>query len=492
MITLAPDQIAAACAATITSGEPRSSGDLDFPARAAVDSRDVKRGDLFFGLGGEHADGGAFAAQAIERGAWGVVVGAGHAAELSSSNANARVFSVDDPLSSLHGLTGAWLARLREHGCRVVGITGSTGKTSTKDILLALLGPPLDGRVRANRENYNTEVGMPLTVLETATGTEVLILEMAMRGMGQIRELAQIARPEVGAITNVAPVHLELVGTIERVAEAKAELIAELPPRGVCVVPAAEEALYPHLRSDTRVITFDSPHAASDDPLDHVAAVAGASADVRAVEMHHTTTGISAEVVAGAERATFGFNFSQTHNLTNALAAIGCAQALGFPLDALTEGASEVVFSSLRGEQRELDGGVLLINDSYNANPASMRAALDDLALTVARRGSTRAVAILGEMKELGSGSAAFHREIGAYAAERGVALLIAVGGEGDSYAEGFGTAGELQRAADAVAASELAIKLVEPGDTVLVKASRSLGLERVAQALDGIRAERL
>ena len=153
-------------------------------------------------------------------------------------SAGARVFESEDPLAALGALAGAWLDRLREDGCRVVGITGSTGKTSTKDILLALAGPPFGGRVHANRENFNTEVGLPLTVLEAEQGTELIVLEMAMRGMGQIRDLARIARPDVGVITNVGPVHLELVGTVERVAEAKAELIRELAPGAACVVPA--------------------------------------------------------------------------------------------------------------------------------------------------------------------------------------------------------------------------------------------------------------
>ena len=183
-------------------------------------ARSVGPGDLFVGLAGERADGGAFAAAAIEAGAWGAIVTGAHAASASASAAaaSARVFESEDPLAALGALARAWLDRLRQGGCRVVGITGSTGKTSTKDILLALARPPFGGRVHANRENFNTEVGLPLTALEAEEGTDLIVLEMAMRGMGQIRELARIARPDVGVITNVGPVHLELVGTVERVA----------------------------------------------------------------------------------------------------------------------------------------------------------------------------------------------------------------------------------------------------------------------------------
>ncbi len=479
MIELAPDRIAAACGATIVTGDRDAT---DYPARATVDSRQVTPGDLFFGLPGENTDGGEHAPAAIEAGAWGVVVGPAYASQLSGDS---RVLVAGDVLLALHGLAREWLVALRAQGCRVVGVTGSTGKTSTKDILLALLDGALDGRVSASRENFNTEIGMPLAVLEVPIGTRAVVLEMAMRGMGQIRELARIARPEVGVITNVGPVHLGLVGTLERVAEAKAELIAGLPPGAACVVPAAEEALYPHLRSDTRVITFAASPGDDDDPLSQVARTAAASADVRATQHEPAGGGATAEIVAGSDRASFRFNFSQPHNLTNALAAIGAAHALGIPLSEMTEGAAKVSFSSLRGEEIELPGQVLLINDTYNANPTSMRAALDNLALAASERNSRRTVAILGDMKELGSDSDTYHREIGAHAARRGVGLLVTVGEFGDAYTEGFAGAGSQYRAADAAEAARLAGELIAPDDIVLVKGSRSVGLERVARELE-------
>jgi len=483
VIELTPTEIAEACRARLTAGDPESSPG-DRPRRAVIDSRTVERGDLFFGLAGQQAEGGEFAADAIEAGAWGVVVTPEQAE--SVPRAGARVLAAADPLAALGGLASRWLVALRAAGCRVVGITGSTGKTSTKDILVSLLGPVTGGRAHANRENWNTEIGLPLTVLEAEEGTAVMVLEMAMRGMGQIRELARIARPEVGVITNVGPVHLELVGTLERVAEAKAELIAELAGGAACVVPAAEESLRPHLRTDVRTITFApwQADAAAEDALAHAAAVAAASADVQALAVEPIAAGLRVQVAAGDERATLDFAFSQAHNVTNALAAVGAARALGIPLDALVEGAGRVSFSSLRGEQLELPGGVLIINDCYNANPVSMRAALEHLAQVAARRGAPRTVAVLGDMRELGPDAERYHEEVGRQAA-RLAGVLVAVGEYGDAYARGYGDAGAVLRAGEAAEAADLVRDVVHDGDVVLIKASRAVGLEVVANALN-------
>jgi UDP-N-acetylmuramoyl-tripeptide--D-alanyl-D-alanine ligase len=482
VIALSPTEIARGARAELAAGPPERADPDDVPRRAVVDSRQAGPGDLFVGLGGERADGGEFAAAAIEAGAWGALVTGAHVPPASAAAAarGARVFASDEPLQALGSLAGAWLDRLREQGARVIGITGSTGKTSTKDILLALARPVFGGRVHANRENFNTEVGLPLTVLEAGTGTQLVVLEMAMRGLGQIRELARIARPDVGVITNVGPVHLELVGTVERVAEAKAELIRELGPGAACVVPAAEEALRPHLRSDVRVFTFAAPGSKG------VEAVAGAAADVRALAVEPHGDGLRVEVAAGAERATLDFNFSQAHNVTNALAAIGALHAFAVPLEALAQGAGEVRFSSLRGEELALPGAVVIINDCYNANPVSMRAAIDHLAAVASRRGAERVVAVLGDMRELGPEAGRFHHEIGAHAAHAGVEVLVAVGEHAGEYARGFG--GSAHEVADADSAGETAGGLLRDGDVVLVKGSRAVGLERVTEALQAVR----
>jgi UDP-N-acetylmuramoyl-tripeptide--D-alanyl-D-alanine ligase len=281
-------------------------------------------------------------------------------------------------------------------------------------------------------------------------------------------------------ITTVGPVHLELVGTVENVARAKAELIAELAPGAACVVPAGDEALRPHLRSDVRVLTFAAPGS------EGVEAIAGAAADVRALAVEPRGEDLRVDVVAGAERAELEFNFSQAHNLTNALAAIGALHALGVPLSALGEGARNVRFSSLRGEELVLPDGVVIINDCYNANPVSMRAAIEHLAAVADRRGARRMVAVLGDMRELGPQAPEFHREIGALAAETGVEVLLAVGEHAADYVRGFDR--PAHEAPDAERAADVAADLVREGDVVLVKASRGVGLERVTGTLEGAR----
>lgn len=486
MIDFTPEQIAEICGAALLAGERGRLSVDDVPNRAVVDSREVREGDLFIGLPGEHLDGGEFAAKAAAAGAWGVIVRTEHGQTMSANGV--RVLAVDDPLAALGLLARASVDRLRHESCKVIAITGSTGKTSTKDILFALLEPHFRGAVHASPRNYNTEIGLPLTVLAAPKGTRALVLEMAMRGPGQIKELCEIARPEIGVITNVGPVHLELLGTVEDVAEAKAELIAALPPHGVCVVPAIAEALRPHLRREVRTLTFANLPEDGGASLEDIERIAGAAADVRVANVTQVEVdgnrGLRAEVALGAERCVFEFNFRQAHNLVNALAAIAAGHAAGVPMQSLAEGARQVGFSELRGEEIELPNGAVVINDCYNANPISMRAALDYMADMAGNRQAPRAVAVLGEMAELGPEGPRFHREIGAYAAQKGVRALVAVGELGEGYLEGYAGAGEARHVPDAAEAAALIHGVVEPADVVLVKGSRSVGLELVVTSL--------
>jgi UDP-N-acetylmuramoyl-tripeptide--D-alanyl-D-alanine ligase len=438
-VNLTPEQMAAAMGAEIASV-----GDDVPPSRAVIESGAAREGDLFFGLRGESVDGGRFAAAAIEGGAWGVVV----RPELADGLAGRWVFMAPDPLAALQRLARAWR---RELAARVVGITGSVGKTSVKDIAGALL----PGRVHSNRENLNTEIGLPLTVLEAAPGTEVLVLEMAMRGVGQIAELAAIAEPDVAVITNVGPVHVELLGSVEAIAAAKAEILVALPHDGVAVAPVEAGELEPHLPGAPRVIRF------------------GEGGDV-AISEQRVLEGVTEALVttpAGGQR--FHFPFTEAHNVTNALAAIAAGVALGAPLDEMADRAANVGFSRFRGERLELGEGIVLVNDCYNANPLSMRAALDHLATI----DGDRRIAVLGEMAELGPEAGSFHREIGRHARSQGVDLLVGVGGPAREYDpdELVGTPEE---------AAELLAALLGAGDAVLVKGSRSAGLEAVAETL--------
>jgi UDP-N-acetylmuramoyl-tripeptide--D-alanyl-D-alanine ligase len=423
-----PEQVAQAAGGRLVAPAPHSDG----PARATIDSRAVGSGDLFVGLVGERADGGRFAPRALAAGAWGVLVAPEHA-EAARCAPPGVLIATDDPLAALQRLATAWRRALE---CPVVGITGSVGKTSTKDILAAMLGQ--ERRTVANRENYNTDIGLPLTVLEAPAGTEALILEMGMRGPGQIAELTAIADPDVAVITSIAPVHLELMGSIEAIAAAKAELVAGLRPGATAVIPAGETLLEPHRRDDIATVTF------------------GPGGDVD-------------ELPDGLE-----LPFASAHMHRNALAALAAAQALGVH----PTGRLQVELSSFRGQRIELANDIVVVNDCYNANPMSMRAALDDLAASA----SGRRVAVLGDMLELGPDEARFHAEVGAYARDAGVDVLVAVGPRAAHLADGYG---EVVALPDAQAAAEALPALLQPGDTVLLKASRGVGLEVVARALE-------
>lgn len=403
------------------------------PARVTIDSRDVRPGDLFVGLPGSRVNGGTFAAQALADGAWGVLVGS----ELTlASTAPGAVITADEPLVALQTLATAWR---RELGAKVVGITGSTGKTSTKDILAGMLEPHL--RTVATQQNLNTEIGVPLTILGAPPGTEALVLEMAMRGPEQIAELAEIAEPDVGIIVNIGPVHLELLGSIEAIAAAKAELIRDLPQGATAVVPADEPLLEPHrTRQDLVWVTFGP---------------GGDVADLGDVELP----------------------FTSEHMRVNGMAALAAARAIGIE----PRGPVDVALSDMRGQRRVLAGEVTVVNDCYNANPMSMRAALNHLAEET--HPPARRVAVLGDMLELGPDEHRFHAEIGAHARHRGVELLVAVGPRAAAMVPPFG--GEAHTVPDAAAAAELLPRLIRSGDTVLIKGSRGVGLEVVAEALD-------
>ncbi|MDX6399141.1 MAG: UDP-N-acetylmuramoyl-tripeptide--D-alanyl-D-alanine ligase [Gaiellaceae bacterium] len=380
-----------------------------------IDSRRVGPGDLFVAIRG----GSEFVEDARKRGATTLVP--------------------SDEYGAMAAIGRALRAR---SGARFVGITGSTGKTSTKDILAALCAPVV--RTVATEGSYNAELGVPLTLGRVEPDTELCIVEMGMRGPGQIAELCAIARPEVGVITAVGPVHLELVGSVEGVARSKAELVAALPEGGIAVVPESAY-LDPHLRSDVdvrRVGTVD-------------------------VELRED----GAHIAFGGEQIFFPL--TSRHQAQNAFTALTAYEALGLPLDRLAASARAVRLSPWRGEELALPGGGFVVNDAYNANPTSMEAALRHLA---ERGRGRRLVAILGGMAELGDQAARHHREVAELAGELGVEVL-AVG----ELARAYGAAAWQPDAATALAA---AWELVRPGDAVLVKASRAVALEGIAPGL--------
>jgi UDP-N-acetylmuramoyl-tripeptide--D-alanyl-D-alanine ligase len=447
-VKLSPEEIAAALGAEVVA-----EGESSSPRRAIIDSSQAGAGDLFFGLRGERRDGGEFAPAAIEAGAWGAVISPAWRSSFIGNSPikderRAWIFAAEDPLAAMQALARA--AR-RALGARVLGVTGSVGKTSVKDIARALL----PGRVHANSENFNNEIGLPLTLLQAPDDTETLVLEMAMRGRGQIAELAAIAKPEVAVITNVGPVHVELLGSVEAIAAAKAEILDDLPADGTAVAPVEAGELEPHLERAPRLLRF------------------GPGGDVEATEVK-VDEGVTEALIStplGTQR--FHFPFTEQHNLTNALAAIAAGVAFGADLGAMADRAASIGFSRFRGERLELPGGIVLVNDCYNANPVSMRAALDHLATLEA----LRTVAVLGEMGELGPGSDGYHREVGEHARAAGIDFVIGVGLPARDYDPD-------ELVADPDEAAELLAAQLEPGDAVLVKGSRSAGLEAVAEQL--------
>jgi UDP-N-acetylmuramoyl-tripeptide--D-alanyl-D-alanine ligase len=395
-------------------------GELDGVANEVtgvqIDSRRVGPGDLFVAIG----------------------AGSVYLDDARASGAAATLLP-RDAFASMSAL-GA-LVRSRS-AAQVVGITGSTGKTSTKDILAALLRPQTN--VIAAEAGYNNEIGVPLTLCRIEPETKVVVVEMGMRGPGQIRALAEIARPEIALITSIGPVHLELLGSVENVARAKAELLEALPAGGVAIVPAHAPELEPFIPEGLDVRRFEPPQVEVRDGSSHVRFR-------------------DREVV---------FDFTARHQATNAAAALLAVEVLGLsPPDEPVH----VAFSRWRSEETELPGGGLLINDAWNANPAAMRAAL---AYLLDRASGRRTVAVLGDMAELGVEGPTFHEEIG-HAAQN-VDVVIGVG----ELARGYGGEEWVATAAEAVA---LVRTVVRPGDAVLVKGSRAVGLEVVAEALAGV-----
>ncbi len=393
----------------------RLEGDADTVTGVEVDSRRIQPGDLFVAVSG----GEAYLEDARARGA-------------------AATLLPDDGHAALAALGNAVRAR---SDARVVAITGSVGKTSTKDILAALLRPRL--RTVAAEDGFNNEIGLPLTLCRIEPETEVVVTEMAMRGAGQIRDLARIARPHLGVITSIAPVHLEQMGSLENIARAKAELLDELPAGAVAVLPEDAPELEPFVPEGLDVRRFAPPEAEIRDGRTHV-------------RWH------GQDVV---------FGFAARHQATNAAAALTAAEALGVepPREPV-----EVVFSRWRSQETEPPGGGLLINDAWNANPVAMRAALANL---LEHANGRRTVAILGEMAELGPAAPHYHEDVGREA--EAVDVVLGVGELARHYAPD-------EWAATAAEAVELARRLVRPGDAVLVKGSRSVGLEVVVDALAG------
>ena len=414
----------------------------------SIDSRTVAPGDLFFALRGPNHDGNVYVDEVLRKGAVAAVANEGGAG---------RVLVVPDTLEALQSMA-IWA--LGRWGGEVIGVTGSAGKTSTKDVIAALLGSVMP--VGKTIGNLNNHVGVPLSILRLPGEARVAVLEMGMNHGGEIRTLCAIAKPRIGVVTNVGHAHMEAFDSIEGVAAAKRELIESLPPDGVAVLNADDPLVSSFGAAHRgRTITFgiDSP------------------ADIRAEHVQVTDRGVSF-TVDGVE---FESSLVGRHSVSNILAGIAVASIYGIRPAQLTQIVKNLAASSMRG-QRLVQDGVVILNDCYNSNPDAARVMIDVLRETPAKR----RIAVLGEMLELGRWSESLHRDVGSYVARSGIDVLVGIRGAACHLVDAARQAGLAENAAfffpDAEAAGEQLRRMARPGDVILLKGSRGTHVEHALE----------
>ena len=451
-------------AATGGDADTTARRDLSFSS-ISTDSRRLEPGALFFALRGDRHDGHDYVAEAFRSGAIGAVV----ARDLGAS-APADLIRVPDTLRALGDLA-AWTRR--QHAVRVVAVTGSNGKTTTKDMIAAICAaaafPPPRTQVLKTEGNLNNLIGLPLTLLQLRGDEAVAVLEMGMNHFGEIARLTDIAQPDYAVITNVGPAHLEGVGgTLAGVATAKGELFARLSPSAAVAVNVDDEWI--------RGIAA---------PFEGKKVTFGEEGDVRARRVTELGAGgVGFDLIVGAQTVPVCLRLVGPHNVMNALAAAAVAHAMGLSLATIARGLESCVGAGMRMQVLHLANDVTVINDAYNANPSSVKAAIVAL-----RRFSGRPVVVLGEMWELGDEARRAHHDVGERAAALGVQQLFALGTNADAVAAGA-RAGGMSTDAVHVCGShaEVAAAVVarwQPGDTVLVKGSRGMRMEEVVRLLE-------
>ncbi len=430
----------------------------------SIDSRSIKECELFVALKGDRFDGHDFVPSAMQRGAWGALVDrAALEKKFSSLGGFKNILPVDDTLFALQEMS---LMHRRKYAIPVVGITGSNGKTTTKEMLARVLLQR--GPVLKNEGNLNNHIGVPLTLFRLNDKHRAAIIEMGMSGLGEIETLARLAMPSVGVITNIGQAHLGFLGTTDTVARAKGELVQGLTSGGTAVLNA-DDRYFPTLREKCagRTITFGI----------------GQRAEVRADGIVQETDATDFTLHADGRSLGVHLRTVGRHNVYNALAAAAAALALGLPLETVKDGLEDFRPVSMRSELRDVRG-VTVVADCYNANPGSMQAALEMLASL--RRGGRKLIAVLGDMLELGEAGPDAHRAVGRAVAELGIDLLVTVGPLAAHMAEGAGQAGMVpDRIVDAGTTSRAAAVLRErakPGDTVLIKGSRGMKMEKILE----------
>jgi len=458
MIRLTLAEVAELTGGTLTDGDPAAA----VTGAVTLDSRTVAPGDLFVAVAGERVDGHDFLAAAGTARAVGALC--------TRPDPALPCVVVDDPVVALGRLAAGVHARLAAGGLRTLALTGSSGKTSTKDLLGQVLATA--GATVSPPGSFNNDIGLPLTVLSADEDTRFLVLEMGARGIGHIARLCAVARPQIGIVLNVGSAHLGEFGSAAVIAQAKGELVEALPEGGTAVLNADDPrvlGMAPRTRAHV-VTTGRSPDA-----------------DVRAtdVTLDDSARGRFTLVAAGEEHPV-ALRVVGEHQVANALSAAAAALAAGMaPADVAGALSSAGALSRWRMEVQRRSDGVTVVNDAYNANPESMRAALAALAGMPA----DRRIAVLGAMAELGDDAVVEHERLGRDVAAAGIDLVVAVGPDAVGIADGAAAAGrrrgeESVLVPDRAAARQLMSEVLRPGDVVLVKASRSYRLELLAADL--------
>jgi len=435
--------------------------------RVCTDSREIRPGDLFVALKGDRFDGHDFVATAVRRGAVAAVVHESFRGVGEADGSASVLLGVADPLLAYQQLATVHRSRF---DIPTVAVTGSNGKTTTKEMVARVLAERW--HVLKTEANFNNRVGVPQTLLRLGARHQAAVIEMGVDAKGQTTTLAEIVRPTIGIITNIGPDHLEFFGTLEASADSKAELLDLLPKDGVAVLNAGDAFFRTFVtRARCRVISFGLSESAQV----HADRVQSDGTRGTAFRLHLPGQRRPARVILHAHG---------THNVVNALAAAAVGYSLGLSVNAIIAGLSKFRPASMRS-QIHRHARLTVINDCYNANPASMRAAIDLLAeLGTAKR----TVAVLGDMLELGSGASVLHREVGAHVAQKGISVLIGCGALGQGIADGARVAGmaaqQVHTAADAAEANRVLRSFLQGDEVVLVKGSRGMRLEHVVEAL--------
>ncbi len=427
-----------------------------------TDSRSVKPGELFVALKGDHFDGHDYCAKAVESGASGVII----SHDIEPLPTGVAVFRVQDTLLAYQQLASA--CRRRQKGLKVFAITGSNGKTSTKDLLAACLGVRYN--VVKTQGNFNNEIGLPKTLLDIRPDTEIAVVEMGMRGLGQIDELCRIAEPDSGLITNVGETHMELLGSMDNIARAKSEIVLRLPEDGFAVLNGDNEyVLRAAALTKARVVYFGL----------------GGNCDYRGGDI---VTSAAGTVFTCTEKATgksvrVRLQLIGEHNVYNALSAIAGAACYGVSME---DSARALATARLTGSRQEIVyiGDITFINDAYNASPASMEAALKTLAeAKKAVRGKGRTIAVLADMLELGAISEDAHRRVGRWAVDYGVDYVLTYGQQAAYISEEVQKlGGKTCHCATRQEAADNLRQVADAGDIILLKSSHSMQAGRMLE----------